>query len=85
MLPGALAAMGLSFPQASASPASLALKWEAHNDRLKIGNNLVRVYRLEARLFERLKASLFVSPVGEILRLELPDEIVMTNDALTNL
>jgi hypothetical protein len=84
-LPGALAAMGLSLPQGSPAPVGLALHWEARNDRLQIGNNFVRVYRLEARLFERLKAALFVSPVGEILRLELPDEIVMTNDALTNL
>lgn len=84
-LPGALAALGLSLPQTGPSSASLALKWEARNDRLDVRNNLIRVYRLEARLFERLKATLFVSPVGEILRLELPDEIVMINDALINL
>ena len=84
-LPGALAALGLPLPQAGSSSASLALKWEAHNDRLDIRNNLIRVYRLEARLFERLKATLFVSPVGEILRLELPDEIVMINEALISL
>jgi hypothetical protein len=77
--------MGLSWPPGSPAPAGLALHWEARNDRLQIGNNFVRVYRLEARLFERLKAALFVSPVGEILRLELPGDIVMTNDALTNL
>jgi hypothetical protein len=85
-LPGALAALGLPLPKAGNSPpASLALKWEARNDRLEIRDNLIRVYRLEARLFERLKATLFVSPVGEILRLELPDEIVMINEALINL
>lgn len=84
-LPGALAALGLPLPRDAGSSISLALKWEARNDRIKIGNNLVRVYRLEARLFERFKAVLFVSPVGEILRLEMPDEIVMINDALINL
>jgi hypothetical protein len=84
-LPGALAALGLPLPQASSASGSLALKWEARHDRLDIRDNLIRVYRLEARLFERLKATLFVSPVGEILRLELPDEIVMINDALINL
>jgi hypothetical protein len=83
--PGALAALGLPLPQANPSSATLALKWEAHNDRIEIRDNLIRVYRLEARLFERLKATLFVSPVGEILRLELPDEIVMVNEALINL
>jgi hypothetical protein len=86
MLPGALAALGLQLPRdRAAAPAALPLQWDARNDRLRIGNNLVRVFRLEARLFDRWKATLFVSPVGEILRLELPDEIVMINDALINL
>jgi hypothetical protein len=84
-LPAALAAFGLPLRQAQPGSIALGLKWEAHNDRLKIGNNLVRVYRLSARLFERYSAVLFVSPVGEILRMELPDEIVLTNDALTTL
>jgi hypothetical protein len=84
-LPGTLAALGLPLPQSNPSSASLGLKWEARNDRLDVRNNLIRVYRLEARLFERVKATLFVSPVGEILRFELPDEIVMINDALINL
>jgi len=84
-LPAALAAFGLPLKQALPGTATVGIKWEAYNDRLKIGNNLVRVYRLEARLFERYKAVLFVSPVGEILRMELPDEIVLTNDALTTL
>jgi len=85
MLPGALAAFGVPLPQANPGSVSLALKWEAHNDRLKVGSNQIRVYRLEARLFDRFKATLFVSPVGEILRMELPDEIILTNDALTTL
>jgi hypothetical protein len=84
-LPAALAAFGVPLPQANPGSLSIALKWQAHNDRLKVGSNPIRVYRLEARLFDRFKATLFVSPVGEILRLELPDEIVLTNDALTSL
>lgn len=85
VLPGALAALGLPLTPAGSSSSTLALKWEARNDRLDVRDNLIRVYRLEARLFERLKATLFVSPVGEILRLELPDEIVMMNEALIDL
>ena len=81
----ALAAFGLPLPATKPSSASIGLKWDARNDRIKIANNLVRVYRLEAGLFDRYKVVLYVSPVGEILRLELPDEIVLTNDALTNL
>ena len=59
--------------------------WEARNDRLHLGRNDLRVYRLEATAFGRYKATLFVSPVGEVLRVELPDDIVMTNEALTTL
>jgi len=84
-LPAILATLGLPLPQAGPPSLALGLQWEARNDRLKVGSNLIRVYRLEARLFDRYKAVIFVSPVGEILRVELPDEIVMTNDALTNL
>ena len=57
----------------------------AYHSGLKVGSNFIRVYRLEARLFDRLKATLFVSPVGEILRMELPGEIVLMNDALTTI
>ena len=84
-LPAALAALGVPLQLPNAATSGFGFKWEASNDRLKIGNNLVRVFRLETRLFERFKAVLFVSPVGELLRVELPDEIILTNDALLNL
>ena len=82
---GALGALGRPLPLSSTAASTSGLNWEARNDRLKIGNNLIRVYRLEARLLDRYRATLFVSPVGEILRVELPDEIVFINDALMNL
>jgi hypothetical protein len=86
-LPAALAALGLRSPspQAGTNGVALGLKWEGRNDWLQVGHNPVRVYRLEARLFDRFRAALFVSPVGEILRVELPEDTLMVNDALTNL
>ncbi len=45
----------------------------------------MRVYRLEARLLGRFRAVILVSLEGEILRVELPDDIVLTNDVLTSL
>jgi hypothetical protein len=84
-LPGTLAALGIPLKQARPSSVALGLKWEARNDWIRVGRNPIRVYRLEARFFDRYKAVLLVSPVGEILRMELPDEIVLTNEALTNL
>lgn len=86
-LPAAFAALGLRLPspQTGTNGVALGLKWEGRNDWLQIGRNPVRVYRLEARLLDRYRAVLFVSPVGEILRVELPEDILMVNDALTNL
>ena len=77
--------MGIPLQLPGAGAASFRLKWEGSNDRIKIGRNLVRVYRLETRLMEHFKAILYVSPVGELLRVELPDEIILTNDALLNI
>jgi len=81
-LPLMLGGLGFSGPSSGAGSPGLALAWEARNDWLRIGHNQARVYRLEARLLDRYKAVLFVSRVGEILRLELPGEIVLANDPL---
>ena len=67
------------------SAGSLGFRWRAHNDSLKLGRNAVRAYRLHARLLGRHEAALYVSPVGEILRVELPQRIVLLNDALPGL
>lgn len=81
--PGAgLAALAL--PLRSGKPSALAagLKWEAHNDWLLFGRNRMRVYRLQAKLLEGWQARVFISPVGEILRVELPDEILLVHEDL---
>ena len=67
----------------SASPL-FALKWEANHDSMRFGHSKVRVYRLRTKLFERYEIFLFVSRVGEILWVELPDKIVLSNDAFTH-
>lgn len=86
LLPATLAAFGFSMPGAeSVQNLSLGLKWEAHQDRLEIGNARLRCYRLRARLFDRYEIVIFVSPIGEILRVELPDQIVLRNEALASL
>lgn len=64
---------------------SLGLQWSAHNDWLNIGHAQVRVYRLQARLLDRYQIVVFVSRVGEILRVELPNGVVLVNEALSNL
>jgi hypothetical protein len=64
---------------------SLALPWEARNDWLKIGHSQVRVYRLQAHLLDRYEIVIIVSRVGEIMRVKLPNGLLLVNEALTNL
>jgi len=75
---------GLPRSISAGSAANFGLQWNARLDRLAIGSTTIRVYRLEARLLDRFKAALLVSPVGEILRIELPDEILLTNEGMAN-
>lgn len=92
LMPTMLGALGLpmnapppqSQPQRPAN-LSLGLGWEARNDWLKLGRNPIRVYRIETKLLERFRAVFFVSPIGELLRVELPDDVVLMNEALINL
>ncbi|HOK76865.1 MAG TPA: hypothetical protein PLW35_03990 [Verrucomicrobiota bacterium] len=69
----------------SIAKLDLGLNWEAQNDWLEAGNARVRVYRLQARLFDKYHAVVHVSRVGEILRLELPGDLVLVNDAFSKL
>ena len=57
-----------------------SVKWEAYADTMQFGHSRVGVYRLETRVFGQ-KIFIFVSKVGEILWVELPDKIVFRNEA----
>ena len=50
-----------------------------------MGRSSVRAYRLSTRLLDRWAAVLYASPVGEVMRIELPGDIVLVNDALLGL
>jgi len=81
--PETLRMFGVPLGASQTSPLPPGLKWEAHNDHLKLGHTRVPVYRLEARLMERFSAVFYVNPVGEVLRVELPNNLVLLNEALT--
>jgi hypothetical protein len=85
LLPAALGAFSLPLRNGQSVDGQGGFAWEARHDRLQLGRADLRVYRLEATAFGRYKATLLVSPVGEVLRIELPDDIIMTNEALTSL
>ena len=67
----------------SIAASALGLKWEARNDWFQIAHASVRAYLLEAKILDRHSVKIFVSRAGEILRVELPDEMVLVNDQLT--
>jgi len=78
-----LGALGGAAAPARLSNLQLGLNWEARNDWIKVGHSNLRCYRLQARLLERHRVTVFVSRVGEILRAELPDEVTLVNTAFT--
>jgi hypothetical protein len=74
----------LDLPVLSESSTEMAqnLNWEAHRDRLKIGSEPVSVYRLETHMLG-YSVVIYVSTLGEILRVELPDDLTATLDEWT--
>ena len=55
------------------------LHWEAHLERLMMGHEPVSAYRLETRVFDQ-PLVIFVSTLGEILRVELPGGVIAVLD-----
>jgi hypothetical protein len=64
--------------------AAQFMQWQAHEDRMRLGHSRVRVYRLETHILGR-PSNIFISRVGEILWIELPDQITLRNEALSHL
>lgn len=61
------------------------LHWKASTDRIKIGRSISQIYRLELRAMEGYQVVMLVSRAGEILRVELPGNLTLINEALTGL
>ena len=71
----------LDLPMIPSSPAAVAdaIKWEAYRDRMIIGHEPVTAYRLETRVLDH-PIVLYVSSLGEILRVELPGGVTAVLD-----
>ncbi len=82
-LPGFPGFSGAGSAGPTVAPFALGLRWEARNHWVAIGHTAVRAYRLRAALFDRYQIVVLVSRVGEILRVELPDEVFLINDQVT--
>jgi hypothetical protein len=76
---GLLGDLDLPVPPPASTALAQSFHWQAERDRLKVGREPVSVYRLEARVLDR-PVVIYVSTLGEILRVELPGNITATLD-----
>ncbi len=76
---------GLDLPVFHPDSASLEqnIRWEARLDRLALGGESVPAYRVETRFLDH-PIVIYVSTLGEILRIELPGGIIASFDQLGN-
>ncbi len=80
-----LGLQGLPIPDAGKSgPFELGTTWVARTDWITIGHASARAYRLQMKLLDRYQVVIMVSAVGEILRVELPDDWTLVNEQLVN-
>jgi hypothetical protein len=87
LLEGLLGPGGAEFAEAiapltGAQSAGLQIQWEAREDNLRVVHADAKIYRLQTRVLGSYEVTLFVSRVGEILRLELPQQVLLVNDQL---
>ncbi len=83
-LPGALLALGLPLNQRSGK-TPFQINWQARNDSITVQHAHIRGYRLQTKLLDRYPISIFLNSAGEILRIDLPGDLVLLSDSLTNL
>ena len=85
VIPEILSTLGLPLRVNPVTGTPGSLRWESRKDCwLKLGSERMRCYRLKAVWLERFEIVLYVSQTGEILRLELPGELVVLHDSFTH-
>ena len=80
-MPASLLA-GLGFHPRQLLGAGLDLEWESRSDWLNLGSSRIRIYRLRARWMNRFDIVLLISRAGEILRITLPGDLELRNEAM---
>jgi len=83
--PLALGSLPFAMPPVEGLAVGQQLQWRASTDRLLLGNSVSQVYRLELQATESVEVAVLVSRAGEILRVELPHNLILINEALTDL
>lgn len=87
-LPGQLGRWGAllgGIPLPETAMMDLSVDWRATQDWARIAHARTRVYRVRARLFEGHEIAVLLSRVGEILKVELPGDIVLLNEGFAGL
>lgn len=75
---------GIIPEEAWTRPESLtrSVTLETRSDWLSVGRSRLKVHRLTARLPGQLEATAFISRAGEILKIQLPDRLMLVNEAI---
>ena len=63
----------------------MAPVWIAEEADLQAGQARLRSYRLTARFLNRFDMTIWLSRTGEILKIDLPDQITLINEAVPGL
>jgi hypothetical protein len=75
------AGLNLPFDPETSTILAQSIHWEARRERLILGGEPVPVYRLETRILDH-PIVIYVSTLGEILRVELPGGVIASFDQL---
>lgn len=67
------------------SGTNIRVEPRAYSYILNVGNSTIKTYRVEVKFMEHFKAAATISRAGEILKVELPDNILLINEALVSL
>lgn len=66
----------------STNESVATIQWAARHESIRLGHSPVEVYRLQTQVLNRFEVVVFVSRAGEILRVELPEDVILVNDQL---
>ena len=64
-------------------PTADPIKWVARQDWLKIGKSRAQVYKVTATVMDKFQGTAYISRAGEILKVQLPDGLVLSSEALS--
>lgn len=80
-----LAGLGLPLGRLQATNLLSGVTWQAQRDHLAMERANVPVFRVQASAFHRPQATAYIGVFGEILRVELPGQVLLLTDLMKTL